>query len=155
MLSACANPIIYGFLNENFHREFIDIFDRIRKAIEYVVCVHARTSNGNVSSSQNDEGIPNDNNQRRYFTIKDYLTRCCRTRQEEPDSYENGMIENRHSTNIALRRLKGNQHSFGASDTVLGATPTVKCNGIKDINEESGALLPKNKGKHVEKHLSL
>ena len=26
MLSACANPIIYGYLNENFNREFKEIF---------------------------------------------------------------------------------------------------------------------------------
>ena len=26
MLSACANPVIYGYLNENFNREFKEIF---------------------------------------------------------------------------------------------------------------------------------
>ena len=30
MLSACANPVIYGFLNENFHREFKDLFQEIK-----------------------------------------------------------------------------------------------------------------------------
>jgi hypothetical protein len=28
MLSACANPVIYGFLNENFQREFKDIYQK-------------------------------------------------------------------------------------------------------------------------------
>ena len=31
MLSACANPVIYGFLNENFHREFKDLFNIVKK----------------------------------------------------------------------------------------------------------------------------
>ena len=29
MLSACANPVIYGYLNENFNREFKDIFSKL------------------------------------------------------------------------------------------------------------------------------
>ena len=32
MLSACANPVIYGYLNENFNREFKEIFARIKWA---------------------------------------------------------------------------------------------------------------------------
>ena len=31
MLSACANPVIYGFLNENFHREFKELFGELKK----------------------------------------------------------------------------------------------------------------------------
>jgi len=30
MLSACANPVIYGYLNENFNREFKDLAATIR-----------------------------------------------------------------------------------------------------------------------------
>ena len=30
MLSACANPIIYGFLNENFHREFTELYQSFK-----------------------------------------------------------------------------------------------------------------------------
>ena len=31
MLSACANPVIYGFLNENFQREFKELFGEFKK----------------------------------------------------------------------------------------------------------------------------
>lgn len=31
MLSACANPIIYGYLNENFSREFKNIFSAMSR----------------------------------------------------------------------------------------------------------------------------
>ena len=31
MLSACANPIIYGFLNENFKRQFTELFLQFKK----------------------------------------------------------------------------------------------------------------------------
>lgn len=30
MLSACANPVIYGYLNENFNREFKEIFANLK-----------------------------------------------------------------------------------------------------------------------------
>lgn len=39
MLSACANPVIYGYLNENFNREFKEIFDRLRQC-----CFHFKMS---------------------------------------------------------------------------------------------------------------
>ena len=32
MLSACANPVIYGYLNENFNREFKEIFGGVKRA---------------------------------------------------------------------------------------------------------------------------
>ena len=31
MVSACANPIIYGFFNENFHREFSILYNEAKK----------------------------------------------------------------------------------------------------------------------------
>eukprot|EP00095_Tigriopus_kingsejongensis_P011593 maker-scaffold297_size217559-snap-gene-1.19 protein:Tk11593 transcript:maker-scaffold297_size217559-snap-gene-1.19-mRNA-1 annotation:"neuropeptide f receptor" len=37
MLSACANPVIYGYLNENFNREFKEIFEIVRS------CFHCPT----------------------------------------------------------------------------------------------------------------
>lgn len=37
MLSACANPVIYGYLNENFNREFKEIFEMARP------CFHCPT----------------------------------------------------------------------------------------------------------------
>ena len=33
MLSACANPVIYGYLNENFNREFKEIFGGLRECV--------------------------------------------------------------------------------------------------------------------------
>ena len=30
MLSACTNPILYGFLNENFKKEFNAMFIKVR-----------------------------------------------------------------------------------------------------------------------------
>jgi hypothetical protein len=30
MSSACFNPFLYAFLNENFRKEFVSIFDKIR-----------------------------------------------------------------------------------------------------------------------------
>ncbi len=33
MASACANPVIYGYLNENFNREFKDILQSFRKCM--------------------------------------------------------------------------------------------------------------------------
>ena len=32
MLSACANPIIYGFLNENFSREFKELYKSLKQS---------------------------------------------------------------------------------------------------------------------------
>ena len=34
MLSACANPVIYGFLNENFQREFKELFGEFKKTCQ-------------------------------------------------------------------------------------------------------------------------
>ena len=33
MVSACANPIIYGFFNENFHREFSILYNEAKKSL--------------------------------------------------------------------------------------------------------------------------
>ena len=33
MLSACANPIIYGFLNENFKAEFKELYSILKKKL--------------------------------------------------------------------------------------------------------------------------
>ena len=33
MVSACANPIIYGFFNENFHREFSILYNEAKKGL--------------------------------------------------------------------------------------------------------------------------
>ena len=33
MVSACANPIIYGFFNENFHREFSILYNVAKKGL--------------------------------------------------------------------------------------------------------------------------
>ena len=33
MLSACANPIIYGFLNENFKTEFKELYSILKKKL--------------------------------------------------------------------------------------------------------------------------
>ena len=35
MLSACANPVIYGYLNENFNREFKEIFLSINECVKW------------------------------------------------------------------------------------------------------------------------
>ena len=35
MLSACANPVIYGYLNENFNREFKEIFLSISECVKW------------------------------------------------------------------------------------------------------------------------
>jgi len=50
MLSACANPIIYGFLNENFHREFVEIFNNIHQKLS---CHTMGNGENNVASSPN------------------------------------------------------------------------------------------------------
>ena len=61
MLSACANPIIYGFLNENFRREFVDIFNCIRKKVSCKKC--CTTEIEDDSSPSNGANGPNPNNQ--------------------------------------------------------------------------------------------
>ncbi|CAB4060485.1 NPFR [Lepeophtheirus salmonis] len=50
MFSACANPVIYGYLNENFHREFMDILNSTLKLINtckmglyHIICVCAKS----------------------------------------------------------------------------------------------------------------
>ena len=34
MMSACANPILYGFLNENFKKEFNLMFQNVREIFQ-------------------------------------------------------------------------------------------------------------------------
>ena len=34
MMSACANPILYGFLNENFKKEFHLMFQKVQKMFQ-------------------------------------------------------------------------------------------------------------------------
>ena len=45
MSSACSNPLLYGWLNENFKKEFVDIFStcspRSRRAMSYDINAEA------------------------------------------------------------------------------------------------------------------
>lgn len=55
MLSACANPIIYGFLNENFHREFTDLFKAFKS---FFSCKSTITEEENLSQNLQHETRP-------------------------------------------------------------------------------------------------
>lgn len=74
MLSACANPIIYGFLNENFHRVFIEIISNVRKTLAPLNCF-------NVTSSENEPSSSNVNDRQNNLCVSstkkyDFL-QCC------------------------------------------------------------------------------
>ncbi len=47
MVSACANPVIYGYLNENFNREFRELF-RVGRGC----CCCCRGSGGDKGANQ-------------------------------------------------------------------------------------------------------
>ena len=157
MLSACANPIIYGFLNENFHREFIDIFKNVRKGIEYVVCYQALKNcltENNDTSALNNGDVANGTIQRHShkdvsLTMKYHLLRCCRKNKrrniechDEEDDEDDDAAGN--NNNIPLRQLNHNQHSVASGAVALDVTPTIKLNGIKATDEESSRLLSTN-----------
>ena len=48
MVSACANPIIYGFLNENFNREFMELY---KKAKNSFCCLCTKISSNTFLTS--------------------------------------------------------------------------------------------------------
>ena len=49
MLSACANPIIYGFLNENFKTEFKEIYKILKSKLAccFLCCKQSENNNQN------------------------------------------------------------------------------------------------------------
>ena len=165
MLSACANPIIYGFLNENFHREFIDIFNHVRKGVEFIVCYKAlRTSSTENSSALNNGDVANAatiNHRHKdvSLTMKYHLFRCCRKRK--PRSIECHEDEDEddaagNNNNIPLRQLNHNQPSVASCNVALDATPTIKLNGRRNADEESCQLLSQNEREnHDEDIVSL
>ena len=55
MLSACANPIIYGFLNENFKAEFKDLYQIVKSRICCCKCFN-RANNNNQNNQELDPG---------------------------------------------------------------------------------------------------
>ena len=157
MLSACANPIIYGFLNENFHREFIDIFNHVRKGVEFIVCYQAlrnisSTENHDPSALNNGDVANNANIHHRHkdvtLTMKYHLLRCCRKRKrrsiechEDEDDDDDAAGNN---NNIPLRQLNHNQPSVASCNVALDATPTIKLNGRRNTDDESCQLLSRN-----------
>jgi hypothetical protein len=62
MLSACANPVIYGYLNENFNREFKDIFEKTRACVgvpvKWVVSTFRRKSTAACTSLSSSSSPP-------------------------------------------------------------------------------------------------
>lgn len=157
MLSACANPIIYGFLNENFHREFIDIFKNVRRGLEYVVCYQALrnslTENNDTSALDNGDvanaTIHHHSHKDVSLTMKYHLLRCCRKKKsrsiechDDDDDEDDDAAGN--NNNIPLRQLNHNQHSVASGAVALDVPPTIKLNGIKGTAEESSRLLSAN-----------
>ena len=159
MLSACANPIIYGFLNENFHREFIDIFNRIRKAIEFVVCycqkVNTSTGNNNNAAITLNNGDISNANHRHQVTslaMKCDPFSCCKKKQETNTCYDDvAGVDGNGNHSMPLRQLNNNQQSVSGHGVALHTNPVTKCNGIRKIDEESCQFLPqKNQIEHGE-----
>ena len=157
MLSACANPIIYGFLNENFHREFIDIFNHLRKGVEFVVCyqaLRASLTDNNDNSALNNGDVANSTiHHHRHkdvsLTMKYHLLRCCRkAKRRSIECHDDDEDEDDdaagNNNNIPLRQLNHNQHSVASSAVALNTTPSIKLNGVKNMDEESTQLLSRN-----------
>lgn len=49
MLSACANPVIYGYLNENFNKEFRDILSGIQSRLS--CCCKSSSATGGAKNT--------------------------------------------------------------------------------------------------------
>ena len=55
MLSACANPIIYGFLNENFKTEFKEIYKILKSKLACCFVCCKRSENNNQNNLEQEE----------------------------------------------------------------------------------------------------
>ena len=160
MLSACANPIIYSFLNENFHREFIDIFNRIRKGITLVMCYRQQVNtsignNNNADLPLNNGDISNagHRHQNKSSSMKCNPFSCCRKKQETNTYYGDAAadVDGNGNNSVPLRQLNNNEQSVPGEDVALHTNPVNKCNGIRKTNEESCHFLPqRNQVEHGE-----
>ena len=142
MLSACANPIIYGFLNENFHREFVVIFNCIHKKLSCKKCCTTTEFETNSSLSNGVNGRTDPNNQHIRVLMKYDIYRCCTKRltgccrETEEDSSNNN--------NVPLSVLGNNQQSISiavttgnkATNTTINAdfSERTKVNGENKIS---------------------
>ena len=74
MVSACANPIIYGFLNENFHREFSELYKKAKKAFCCLCKISSNSSAVITSPRANGQvGVPKETNTRYVKGLVFYL----------------------------------------------------------------------------------
>ena len=145
MLSACANPIIYGFLNKNFHREFVSIFNCIRETISRRV--YCTTESEMESSPANVTNETNQNNQYIPLLMRYDVFRCCRKRQTNccRNIEESSTLEHFHFRPLSV--LGNNQKSVSntvtTSNTAINSTSNVIFAAGKKAPGESNVCLKK------------
>ena len=61
MASACANPIIYGFLNENFHREFTELYKKAKNAFSCLCKISTTTAGSSPGANGGPRNSPGAN----------------------------------------------------------------------------------------------
>lgn len=147
MLSACANPIIYGFLNKNFHREFVSIFNCFRESISRRM--YCTTQSEMESSPANVTNEANQNNQYIPFLMKCDVSRCCRKRQT--NCYRNteessSTLEHFHfrPLSVLVKNQKSVSNTVTTSNTAINSTSNVNFAAGKKAPGENNVCLRKN-----------